>query len=545
MKQSTNTQPNTPLRRQILTSLGVVLVLSVIGFFLIRQARSETHTDAAPAATDTVEVSEAGQDITRIYLSPVREEAIESNLKATGLISYPADNTVKISPRLQGRIQQVFVRVGDHVNKGDTLAILDSVDAASAITTARQAENKLRLAENNLHREERLYQLGTPDVTQAQANLDQTKARTQATADALARTREQARIGGFTEKPLEDAKTAEVGANSDLAQAQSDLAQAQRDRDRKAKLVDIGVAAKSDLEAAENVLEKAKVAVQSDQEKLALAKQAVEREQKAFKTNLYADQQVRSAESDARQAQLQAAAAETALRLAKAAVLRDLEQAKSDYQSAQVDAENARRVLQLLGMPDANGTLRITAPIAGVVTERNVSPGQLVDQSQMTPWQMFTLSATETVWVDADVYEKDIADITPGKPVRIHIAALPGQEFTGTVLHIAPTLDPKTRAIKVRAEIANRSGLLKDGMYAEMTVLLGRGKKTLCVPLAAIQHDGDSDYVFVAESGKYRKTPVKLGAQLQDKCLIAEGLHTGEMVVVHGALFLSNEANGG
>ena len=534
----------TPLPRQIVISLCIVAALGAIGLVLSRRSRSETHAAAPSAGIGSVEVSRIGQKVIQIETTPAQSETQTTDLHATGQILFSSDQTVKISPRLSGRVRQVFVRVGDHVTTGQTLALLDSIDAAGAQNTARQNENKLRLAASTLERTERLYRLGTPEVTAAQANLDQAKARVEFTGSSLERVQEQAQIGGFTEKPVEDAQTAVVGARSDLAQAQADQAQVQRDHDRKAKLFDIGVAAKSDLEAAENALEKAGVTVKADQEKLALVQTALDRERKAFHTHLYADQQIRSAQSDARQADLQLEAAQTALRLAKTTVLRDLQQARSDYQAANADVENSHHVLTLLGQPGADGAIKILAPIPGVITDRQVSPGQIVDQSQMTPWQMFTLSNTATVWGEADVYEKDIRAIHLGQHLTITISALPKRTFTGTVRHIAPALDPKTRTVKVRAEISNIDGLLKDGMYADIYIRSGLGKPALTVPLDAILHDGDSDFVYVKQNDKYVHRQVTLGAQHDGKARVEKGLTIGDLIVTHGALFLGNQ-NGG
>jgi cobalt-zinc-cadmium efflux system membrane fusion protein len=533
------------LVRQLTTSIPVLIVIGFAGFLLTRQAKSASKETTVPSSGNTITISDRGRQVVHIKTETVRCEPLEESIRTTGQVEFPSDQTVKISPRLQGRIRQVFVRVGDPVSVGQTLAILDSVDAATAQTTARQNENRLRQARINLERQERLYRLGTPDVTSAQATLDQARASAASARDVLDRTKEQERIGGFTQKPLEDAENALVTANSALSQAESDLALAQRDFDRKTKLVEIGVAARSDLEAAQNALEKAKVNVSADQESVRLAKQAVEREQKAYRSNLYADQQVRQAESAYHQAELQQAAAERALRLAKAAILRDLQQAQSDYQSAQYDDANSRRALELLGKPNPDGTLPVASPINGIVIERNVSPGQVVDQSQMTPWQMFTISDADTVWIDADIYEKDIAAVTPGTPVQIHVAALPNRVFTGAVRYIAPTLDPKTRTIKVRAEIANPGRLLKDGMYADVTILIGKEHAVPVVPLEAVQHDGDSDYVYISEGGNYVKRSVSLGVQRSGRCVVQKGLREGDRVVTQGALFLGSQASGG
>ena len=530
---------------QMVISVAVIVVLGGAWVLLTRKAPAAPKDAPPPSLADAVAVSHQGESLTHIETVKVGMETVSGNINTTGQVLYPSERTVKISPRLQGRVKDVLVRVGDHVTVGQPLAILDSVDAATAQTTSRQNDNKLRLTKLTVDRQERLYQLGTPEVTAAQAALDQAHTGVVVAKEALERTRQQASIGGFVDPPLETAKTNLIQAKNALVQAQSDLAQAERDHERKVQLVAVGVAAKSDLEQSTNVLEKAKAAVQSDQDSLTISEQALAREQKAFGAKLYEEQQVRTAEAAYRQAQVQESGAQTALRLAKAAILTNLQQARSDYQAALTDSQNAHHVLDLLGHPGEDGTIRILAPISGVITDRQVSPGQIVDQSQMTPWQMFVLSNTETVWVDADVYEKDITSILPGQPVRIKVGAMPDKEFTGTVLRIAPTLDRTVRAIKVRAEIDNRKGLLKDGMYASVTILMGKGREALTVPVTAVQHEGDNDFVYIPANGKYVQRKVTVGPQYGERYVITSGLKPGETVVSHGAIFLDNQLNGG
>jgi RND family efflux transporter MFP subunit len=534
----------TLITRQLLLSGLIVGLFALVCVLMSGKAHSASQDVPAPASTASVTVSPEGAKAADIEVAAVRSQALQDTIHTSGQILYSPDLTIKISPRLQGRVKQVCVRVGDHVTAGQMLAVLDSVDAATARTTAQQNENKLRLAKSSLDRAERQFRLGTPEVTQAQATLDQAKVSVQTANDVLDHTRQQATIGGFTQKPVEDAENALVAARSSLSQAQADLNMAQKDYVRKVKLVEIGVAAKSDLEVSQDSLEKAKVNVQAGQDTVMLAQQALDREQKAFKTNLYADQQVHQAEASYQQALLQQQAAERALLLAKAAIRATLEQAKSDYQSAQFDAQNSRQQLALLGQPGPDGTLIIRSPLTGVVTERFVGPGQVVDQSQMTPWQMFTLANTDQVWVEADVYEKDLSLVTEGSPVHIHVAALPDRTFTGTVLHIAPALDKTSRALKVRAEINNRSGLLKDGMYANVDILLPQGHPEIVIPLAAVEHDEDSDYVYLADKGKYVQRLIHLRGQKDGNAIVDSGLKLGEQIVTHGALYLGSQASG-
>src|SRR5262249_40682767 len=152
-----------------LISMGLITALGLGGFLLTRKAGVCAGAPPAASAADPLPqplaadrppagaLSETGRRVLQVQTPPGRVAPFAPPLQATGLISFPADQTVKIIPRLQGRIRQVFVRVGDRVAAGQVLAVLDSVDAATALTNARQATNKLRLARTNLERQRRLY----------------------------------------------------------------------------------------------------------------------------------------------------------------------------------------------------------------------------------------------------------------------------------------------------------------------------------------------------------------------------------------------------
>jgi len=538
-----NMNAGTDLKKYINVGIPVVVAVSVGCLLLVLGHTPDSHADApAVQSTDTVSVSSVGENVVRVQTEPVRLEALQSKIDVTGTVSFPSDESVKISPRLQGRVRQVYVREGDYVKVGQPLALLDSVDAATAQTTYVQNENLLQLAKIALDRNETLYHLGTPEVTQAQAAFDQAKANTAFSQDALDKIKLQAKIGGFTQQPLADARTAVANAWSSFAQAQANLDAAQPAYDRMVKLVDIGVNSKSDLEAAQNTLTNAKVAVDADQQILTLAKQSVAREEKAYSSNLYADQQVRAAQNTYQQSQLQQTAAAQALQLARAAILTNLQQSQSDYKAALANFQNSRNAMTLLGNPQADGSMQITSPIAGVVVERDVNPGQVVDQSQMTPWQMFVVSNNNTVWVEGDVYEKDIAAVRAGQPVSIHVDAYPARQFSGTILYVAPTLNATTRALDVRAQIANPEGLLKNGMFAEMSIHSGNSAVSPVIPVDAVQHDADTDYVYVAQgNGVYVRKNVQLGVEKNGSYAVTSGLEPGQKVVTAGAIFLGGQ----
>jgi cobalt-zinc-cadmium efflux system membrane fusion protein len=529
------------LGRQIAISAAVLGVVVVAGIAVTRTGSGQEEKSSPKTDPNVVSVSAEGKKISDIKSAVVEVSEMQRKLQTSGQLTYPSDSTVKIAPKLTGGIDQVLVRVGDRVTAGQTVAILSSVDAATAQTTSLQANATLAQTKLDLGRYQRLYELGTPDVTSAQATLDQANQGEEAAKNVLTHAQYQARIGGFTEKPLEDAENALVGAESALSQSRSDLALAQKDLDRKKKLVAIGVNSVSDQEISQDAFEKANINVDANEESVRLAKQAVSREQQAFKSHLYSDQQVEQAASAYRQAQLQKNAAVTALRLAKAQILRDLTTAKTAYQTALYAAQNAQKALDLLGRPSVDGAIEIKSPISGVVTERDVSPGQVVDQSQMAPWQLMVISNSDKVWVDADVYEKDISLVKIGSPVEIRVDAIPGQVFRGSVLRIAPTLDKTSRSIKVRAEIDNSSGQLRDGEYAEVTMPLGVAVKGIFIPMSAVDHEGSDDFVFLDQGEKYVKRKIRIKTEEGQRCQVVEGLKPGDRIAISGAIFLGGQ----
>ena len=587
---------NSTARQLIWCAVALVPVIGVGAALHAGQKNDKAPALQAAKSDDALEVSDSGKGAIQLKVEPVRAESLGGELKTTGTVVVPPDRNVKVTPSLQGRVREVLVKVGDMVRAGQPLAYLDSVDAANAVNTLKQAENKLRLAQQTLDRQERLYSMGTPDVSAADAALRQAKeqqenarvslAQQVSSADAalqaakqrqrysdtsLAQNEEQARIGGFTQKPLADAQTAVVAARTSLQQAQADFSQAQKELDRTQKLKDLGLASERDVVSAQNTFDKGKVGVDGARETLALAQESLDRERKAHSTGLYANQQLEQARSAKRQADLDVVAAEKALqlakdggqsavrqadlaelaadktlRLARAQVLKDLEQARTDQRNAQLDLTNARRVLQIhgaTGQGDRAATVPILAPISGTVLERNVNPGQVVDTSTLTPWQMFSIANYDRVWVEADVYEKDLPAVKVGQPVQIRIAAVPGRNFAGRIAYIVPNVSANSHTFKVRSELQNPGSILKNGMFADVKISVQRGPQSVLVPVSAVQLDGDQDVVYVEESGKYRKRSVQLGPEKHNEYVVRDGLKPGERVVTHGAIFLAGKVS--
>jgi len=529
-----------------LLAVGVVVVI-LFGVIYITKlgpqtsSKSKTTNELNPSE---MIVTQAAAEAVELRTASVTVEPGSHTIHTNGVVHFSPYNTINVSPRLVGRIQSVFVKVGDRVTAGEPLANLLSSDAAIAVDTARDADQQLKLTEVTLATARKQYAAGTPEVTAAEAAQISAHENTVYTKRMLALTREQNGIGGFTDKPLSDAQSAAKQADTQLAQDLKDLQLDQNAYDRTAKLFGYGVAAKADVELAEDTLGKQKDAVANDREQLRIARVTLEREQKAFSTKLYANQTVQQSQTTYEQAVIQERAAATAVTMVKAALLHDLTQAEHDYQAALADDQVAHNVLGAYDNPSPEGVIVVRSPASGVVTTRNINPGQMVDQTGETPLQMMTIVNSGVVYVDAQIYEKDMVGIKVGEHVSISSDALPAHfSATGTVDFVSPALDPVTHALSVRAEIQNPLGLLKDGMFVSTVVDLGASSpfsSTPVVPLEAVVHDGNDDFVFIVSGkGKYDRRKVTLGEQRgESNVAITKGLTGKETIVTHGALYL-------
>lgn len=171
------------------------------------------------------------------------------------------------------------------------------------------------------------------------------------------------------------------------------------------------------------------------------------------------------------------------------------------------------------------------APASGVIIEREVYEGRHV----RTGDRLFHLAELDTVWVQLDVYEKDLAHVRPGQAVAFEAEARPGETFTGRVAFVSPYLDETTRTVRVRLEMPNPAGDLKPGMFG--TALLGAdlGHHQLSIPATAALLTGKRAVVYVETAPRrYEGREVRLGPRAGDYFTVLEGLHEGERVVTRG-----------
>ena len=210
---------------------------------------------------------------------------------------------------------------------------------------------------------------------------------------------------------------------------------------------------------------------------------------------------------------------------------------------------SARRKLELLDVPEsqirniektgeASRTVTIYSPASGVLTKKDVVPGMRVNAGDM-PFEIIDLSH---VWVLADAYESDLAQVKVGMNATLTLKAFPDRAFQGQVTFIDPLLDPQTRTAKVRIEFPNEGGELRPEMFGEV-VLQGESHVGLRIPADAVIQSGTQTVVFVAlAEGKFRPKEVKLGTGDSQYVEVLAGLDEGDAVVTRANFLIDSES---
>ena len=216
---------------------------------------------------------------------------------------------------------------------------------------------------------------------------------------------------------------------------------------------------------------------------------------------------------------------------------RELEQSQTDRDNAQSELDRSTTRLRLLGIGPGGvgGPLTVTSPIAGRVIDLATAPGQF--QTDLTI-PLMVVADLSTVWITAGVQEKDIRRVLKNDEAVVALAAYPGEPINGKILFVGDLLDPETRTIKVRIELANPDGRLKPGMFATVT-FSGKALTEVVVPTSAVVMHGDKSSVFVEKSPwRFERRDVDVGEQLGDHIAITRGLEAGARIVVANAVLL-------
>ena len=221
---------------------------------------------------------------------------------------------------------------------------------------------------------------------------------------------------------------------------------------------------------------------------------------------------------------------------------RELQEAQAGAASAEAELRAARAALKALASGGGSGSqLVLRSPVAGVVIERDVVQGQLVDPSKT----LFRVGDLSRLWLEAHVFERDAVNVKPGTSARVTLTALPGKSFDAKVAVVGREVDASSRTISVRLELDNPDDVLRPGMSATVHLPLGDASGTVvAVPLASVQRVGETWCVFVPKGeGVFEIREIGRGRELGGEIEVLRGLEAGETVVVDGSFLLKAEAD--
>lgn len=230
---------------------------------------------------------------------------------------------------------------------------------------------------------------------------------------------------------------------------------------------------------------------------------------------------------------------------------KDLQQATSDQQGAEGAYRAAINAVRIFGKTDAeidqiiasrkiDRSMPVKSPIGGRITAMSAPLGLLVQPG--TPPAPFSVSDLSTMWMIANVPEKDVPKLRLGDAVEVKVDAYPGKRFEGKVTNIGATVDPNTHTVAVRSEIENSDHALQPGMFATFTIQTGAPVQSVAVPLNGVVREGDGTMTVWVTTDHHRfvRRQVQIGLQQNGFDQILIGLHSGEMIATDGAIFLSN-----
>lgn len=185
-------------------------------------------------------------------------------------------------------------------------------------------------------------------------------------------------------------------------------------------------------------------------------------------------------------------------------------------------------------------TLTLRAPYSGVIVDKLVLGGQRI----MAGDPLYRVADLSVVWVEGEVFERDLALVHLGDAVDVDLQALIGATRKGRIVFLQPTVSADTRTMRVRVALDNANGQLKPGMYATVRIRGAGGVPVLHVPRSAVMSTGTRDLVFVQRTdGMLEPRAVGLGIATDDRVQIVKGLTAGETVVASATFLIDAESN--
>ncbi|WP_224364929.1 efflux RND transporter periplasmic adaptor subunit [Hyalangium versicolor] len=223
---------------------------------------------------------------------------------------------------------------------------------------------------------------------------------------------------------------------------------------------------------------------------------------------------------------------------------KEVQQAELAVRTAEEELNRARSAKEVLsGARQGQGTARftLTAPIDGVLVEARATVGAQVEPSR----PLFTVLDAAVVWVEARVYENDVARVESATGALVHSEAYEDQHFPARLYHVGQMVDESTRSVRVLFELDNKEGRLRPGMFVEVAIGAGGAQQVLAVPESAVVEEEGRSFIFIHTAPEsFERREVVLGVRDGSWRAVRQGLKEGERVVVQGVATLQATRGG-
>lgn len=220
---------------------------------------------------------------------------------------------------------------------------------------------------------------------------------------------------------------------------------------------------------------------------------------------------------------------------------------QKDYLRTRAESEKAKAVLRAadqklkaLGVESNKigkvnpSVFALTAPFAGIVIQKDAVLGELAQPDRT----LFSVADLSNVWIETNLFEKDLEKIKVGAPATVSVAAYPGEKFKGKVTYISALMDTESRTVKARVEVPNTNDLFKLGMFATAAIETGGSDKALLLPEESVVLIQGQPTIFIKTGNGYEARAVELGEKLPGHVKVKNGIKAGESVVTSGAYAL-------
>ncbi|MFW5866381.1 MAG: efflux RND transporter periplasmic adaptor subunit, partial [Armatimonadota bacterium] len=464
-----------------------------------------------------------------------------------------ANDEVDVVAEASGKISRVYADVGDYVKRGSTLVRVDmqvaaaqrdqaSASVQSARAAFREAQQALRLTQDTTASSVRQAEVG---VTTAEERLEQAQASARLTEAQVNAAVEQARTAvQSAQTRLEEVRAGarqqeRRQAEAQLSQARASEQLAEQTYNRHRRLHEGGVIAEQQLDQVRTEYELARQRVEQAREQLSLVEEGARSEQvRLAELNVeqarqqldqalanciqieVAQQEVQAARQAVRQAQEQLTAA-LANRGQVGVQERQVASARAGIDQAQASERVAS--VQL-------GKHAVSSPIAGLVAARMVDAGE----GAMPGTPVMRIVDIDPIRIDAVVNQLDIERVSTGDPAVVQFDGLSERDFRGTVTEIEPQAIPDSRNYVARIEVPNPGGVVKPGMFARVSILLGSREDVVVIKRDALLERDHVREVYVVVDGAVEVRDVEVGVISGNLVEIIDGVREGETVIVSG-----------